>query len=147
MILYEAMVKCKFVNRVKLITPLFCLIVLSVQSVLGQPHGKYIYSGSYKLINDNIEEISKVTSYETLYITPSQSPYGMSLVVIGVGKSGTRYYIPSSSDRFVFTKYCSGLSVYAWKEQCVIVEEKQTVIQLYRDITTGEYDEFIYYWN
>lgn len=141
------MVKCKFVNIVKLITPLFCLIVLDAQSVFGQPNGKYIYSGSYKLIHDNIEEVSKVTSYETLYITPFQYPNGMSLVVIGVSKSGTRYYIPTSSDRFVFTKYRSGLSVYAWKEQCIIVEEKQTVIQLYRDITTGEYDEFIYYWN
>lgn len=147
MILCKNILNCKSTYIVKLIMSLFCLIVLNTQSVFGQPNGKYIYSGSYKWIYDDKEETSKVTTYETLYITPYQSPYGTWLKVIGVSKSGKRYYIPSSSDRFVFTKYRSGLSAYAWKEQCIIVEEKQTVIQLYRDITTGEYDEFIYFWN
>ena len=108
----------------------------------AQPRGKFIYSASYDY---NGNRISKQTSYNTLFVTPYQSNNQVWLKVQGVTKSGQRYNLPSNSGRYVFTKYRSGFSIYAWDEQTLIVNDRQNVIQFYRDIATGKYDEFIIY--
>ncbi len=124
---------------------MFVLIVaFSAPSAWSQPRGKFIYSGSYDY---NGNKVSKQTNYTTLFVTPYNSGYQTWLKVQGVTKSGQRYNLPSSSGRYVFTKYRSGFSVYAYDEQTLIVNDRQNVIQFYRDITSGKYDEFIYYWD
>lgn len=120
------------------------IVAFSVQSAWSQPKGKFIYSASYDY---NGAKISKQTNYTTLFVTPYNSGSQIWLKVQGVTKSGQRYSLPSSSGRYVFTKHRSGFSLYAYDEQTLIVNDRQNVIQFYRDITSGKYDEFIYYWN
>lgn len=120
------------------------LFVIGFCSSWAQPRGKFIYSGSYDY---NGRQIPKQTNYNTLFVTPYQSANQTWLKVNGITQSGQQYNLPSNSGRYVFRKYKSGFSVYGWEEQSLIVESNQTVIQFYRDVTTGKYDEFIYSWN
>mgnify|MGYP000771399913 CR=1 FL=1 len=138
------LVKNKNTNNhlIKLLMITISLIVLTALPVMAQPKGRFIYSGSYDY---NGNQISKQTNYTTLIVTPYQSPNQSWLKVQGITKSGQRYNLPSSSGRYVFTKYRSGYSVYSWDEQCLIVNSRQNVIQFYRDVTSGKYDEFITY--
>lgn len=126
------------------------ILIVSILFVIGfcsswaQPRGKFIYSGSYDY---NGRQVPKQTNYNTLFVTPYQSANQTWLKVKGITQSGQQYNLPSNSGRYVFRKYKSGLSLYDWEEQCLIVESNQTVIQFYRDVTTGKYDEFIYFGN
>ena len=129
-------------HLIKLLTiTIFLLIFISFPTI-AQPKGKFIYSGSYDY---NGNRIPKQTNYTTLIVTPYQSPNQIWLKVQGITDSGQRYNLPSNSGRYVFTKYRSGFSGYAWDEQFLLVNSRQNVIQFYRDVTIGKYDEFIKY--